>query len=373
MKLAILTLIPRYNYGGILQNFALQTVLEGAGHRVVTLDYTANSLKKAFIINSYAIAAYIIKHLVFHPTRRYNQLPWRSQYSQMNRFIKKHLHILRSRHGLNDETVRLFNLDGIVVGSDQVWRPCYNRMSLPWMFCSFLKDGSQLPVVAYAASFGVGEWEYTPEQTEMARRNIKRFKAVSVREASGVELCREHLGAEAVHVLDPTLLLDKADYMALVPKKTLARVPEGCVGVYILDLTERKKAIVDAVCRILGKRAVYFGCPAEGSDKNPSVESWLAHFDRADFIVTDSFHGTAFSINFRRPFLSIVNPDRGADRFTSLLDSVNLRERLISEESNYSDIETLTKSKIDWTDTVFRLVHLQELSKNYLETAFKQP
>ena len=373
MKLAILTQIPKRNYGCILQNFALQTVLERAGHRVVTLDYTANSLKKALIINSYAIAAYIIKHLVFHPTRRYNQLPWRNQYSQMNRFIKKHLHILKSRHGLNDETVMLFNLDGVVVGSDQVWRPCYNKMSLPWMFCSFLNDGSQLPMVAYAASFGVGEWEYTPEQTEMARCNIKRFKAVSVREASGVELCRKHLGAEAVHVLDPTLLLDRADYMALVPKNTLARVPEGCVGVYILDLTERKKAIVDAVCRILGKRAVYFGCPAEGSDKYPSVESWLAHFERSSFIITDSFHGTAFSINFRRPFISIANQARGADRFTSLLNSVGLQERLISEDGTMSALGALARRSIDWGAVNNRLNQLRKHSMEFLEGALLKP
>lgn len=365
MKIGILTQPLGHNYGGILQNYALQRVLTKMGHEPLTLSYYGRPHDYCTEVRD--TISFIVKHVIFYPTRKVSHLPTDDENLYLRRFTWRKLKIREITPSA--DTVKKFGFDGFIVGSDQTWRPMYNTYSLRWMYCDFLPEDSQLPVIAYAASFGVGEWEYTPEQTEMARRNIKRFKAVSVREASGVELCRKHLGAEAVHVLDPTLLLGRADYMALVPKKTLARVPEGCVGVYILDLTERKKAIVDAVCRILGKRAVYFGCPAEGSDKYPSVESWLAHFDRADFIVTDSFHGTAFSINFRRPFLSIVNPDRGADRFTSLLDSVNLRHRLINEDVLNDRIENLVKESIDWSQVDTHLTHLSRPSMTFLSNA----
>lgn len=370
MKIGILTQPLGHNYGGILQNYVLQERLKEMGYSVETIDFSAlfrekRNLKKDVT----AIALYLIKHLIFHPTRSYNRLPWQDDLKYMKKFLRKSISLFSCSKSPDIE-VPLF--DAYIVGSDQVWRPRYTAFSLPWMYCEFLDEGTRLPVVAYAASFGVGEWEYTPEQTEMARRSIRRFKAVSVREASGVRLCREHLGVNAVHVLDPTLLLNPTDYMALVPKRTLVKVPEGCVGVYILDLTDRKREIVETVCRVLGKRPVYFGCRPEGKTKFPSVENWLAHFERSSFIITDSFHGTAFSINFRRPFISIANQARGADRFTSLLDSMGLRERLIDEEALPVSIEELAKTVIDWERVNFRLCSLRKLSMEFLDKALQK-
>lgn len=372
MKLAVLTQIPRSNYGCVLQNYALQTILERAGHKVVTFNYLARTVKSAIFEDTYSIISYLIKRLLFYPERRINKLPWQDEYKSIIRFTKKHLHLWKLRQGIEENIVRKHRIDRFIVGSDQVWRPHYNKKTLNWMFCDFLPIDSLVPIVAYAASFGVDEWEYTPEQTEMAQRNIRRFKAVSVREASGIKLCREHLGVGAVHVLDPTLLLQPSEYMALVPKRTLAKVPEGCVGVYILDLTDRKREIVETVCRVLGKRPVYFGCRPEGKTKFPSVENWLAHFERSSFIITDSFHGTAFSINFRRPFISIANQARGADRFTSLLDSMGLRERLIDEEALPVSIEELAKTVIDWERVNFRLCSLRKLSMEFLDKALQK-
>lgn len=371
MRIGILTQPLGHNYGGILQNFALQRVLVEMGHNVLTFDFSAlfhekRSLKR----DTLDICSYVFKHAVFHPTRKYNRLPWQDDLKFMKNFVRKNIPLFSCLKSPDEGKPKF---DAYMVGSDQVWRPIYNGKALKWMYCDFLPEDSRLPLVAYAASFGVGEWEYTPEQTEMARRNIRRFKAVSVREASGIKLCREHLGVEAVHVLDPTLLLNPTDYMALVPKRTLVKVPEGCVGVYILDLTDRKREIVETVCRVLGKRPVYFGCRPEGKTKFPSVENWLAHFERSSFIITDSFHGTAFSINFRRPFISIANPARGADRFTSLLDSVGLQERLISEDGTMSVFGALARRSIDWSAVNNRLNALRKHSMEFLEGALLKP
>lgn len=365
MKIGILTQPLGSNYGGILQNYALQRWLAKMGHEPLTLSHRGHPHDLKTEVRDALV--FLAKYALFHPTRKETSFPTDDVNLYLRRFTWRKLKIKEII--LSVRTVKRLGLDGFVVGSDQVWRPLYNGKALEWMYCSFLPEDSKVPVVAYAASFGVGEWEYTPEQTEMARRNIRRFKAVSVREASGVRLCREHLGVNAEHVLDPTLLLNPTDYMALVPKRTLAKVPEGCVGVYILDLTDRKRQIVETVCHTLGKRPVYFGCRPEGKTKFPSVENWLANFERSSFIITDSFHGTAFSINFRRPFISIANPTRGANRFTSLLDSVGLQERLISEDGTMSALGALARRSIDWGAVNNRLNQLRKHSMEFLENA----
>src|SRR5690606_26995758 len=98
---------------------------------------------------------------------------------------------------------RKFN--AVIVGSDQTWRPKYSPNIYNY-YLDFLKDNNQIKKLAYASSFGTAEWEYTTEQTEKCKTLAKQFHAISVREHTGVDLCREKLGVEAIQLLDPTLL-----------------------------------------------------------------------------------------------------------------------------------------------------------------------
>src|SRR5690606_30541311 len=124
----------------------------------------------------------------------------------------------------------------VVVGSDQVWRPRYSP-NIYNFFLDFLKNNSTIKKVAYAASFGTEDWEYTEEQTREARELIKHFNAVSVRESSGVLLCDKYLNRkDAVHVLDPTLLLKAEDYNQLINKTK----KEIGLFTYVLDETKEK-------------------------------------------------------------------------------------------------------------------------------------
>ena len=96
--------------------------------------------------------------------------------------------------------------DAFIVGSDQVWRPSYNQ-HLEQAFLNFTENWKNVKRIAYAASFGVDNWEFTKKQTKECKRLVQKFDFVSVREDTAVNLCKEHLGIEATHVLDPTLLL----------------------------------------------------------------------------------------------------------------------------------------------------------------------
>ena len=98
-----------------------------------------------------------------------------------------------------------FHFDAFVVGSDQVWRPRYNAY-IPNLFLDFT-EGMSVKRIAYAASFGTDQWEFSAEQTTISSFLAKKFDIVSVREASGIQLCKQNLGVDAIQVLDPSLLL----------------------------------------------------------------------------------------------------------------------------------------------------------------------
>ena len=134
------------------------------------------------------------------------------------------------------------NYDAYVVGSDQCWRPRYNAF-LSSMFLDFVK-GEKTKRIAYAASFGTDQWEFTQEMTSICVPLAQKFDFVSVREDSGLKLCKEHLGVNAVHVLDPTLLLTKEDYTHLIKAENEPQ-SKGTLFNYILDPDAAKSAFIN--------------------------------------------------------------------------------------------------------------------------------
>lgn len=346
MKIGILTLRLGHNYGGILQNWALQQVLSGLGHKPVTIQYSGASRTQKLLADARCVAAWSVKQLIRHRTRNIYILPWQDREDRrLKRFVRKEIKSTSFICDLNEAAVARLQLDVILVGSDQTWRPLYSKTHFSKMFCCFLPASSVVPRVAYAASFGVDNWEFNNNQTKMAKEGLAGFKAISVRESSGVDLCKRYLDAEAVQVLDPTLLIGPDTYARLTVKEG-GNIPGGRVGVYILDDSEEKRKIVERVCEALGKEAVWFGCVDEKGIR-PSIGSWLSSFDRSDFIVTDSFHGTVFSINYQTPFLTILNNERGKSRFTSLLDKFGLADRAIAT-SDIQQTDSIIRRKIDW-------------------------
>lgn len=346
MKIGILTQPLRQNYGGLLQNWALQQVLLKMGHTPKTIIHDEPTLLTRLKDDISQILRCVIKHCLFSSNRKLYKYPWYyySKVKKIKSFSKKN--ILKSHLYSKPEKLNEDDFDYFIVGSDQTWRPCFNNIWLATMFGSFIHDYSENRIISYAASFGVSEWELTENETIDAANNIKKFKNVSVREDSGVTLCKTYLNTNAVQVLDPTLLLEYSDYQRLIENVDIPTVIKDSIGIYFLDLTPQKEAIVDLLCDTFGKKAYYFGRP-DASGVYPSVESWLYAFDKCDFIITDSFHGSAFAINYKKPFISIINNERGASRFKSLLGLLNLEDRMI-DTTEIATALILFKKTIDW-------------------------
>ena len=316
VNIGIITLPLYCNYGGVLQNFALQETLKKIGYRSITFNKVVKrplwkvvgSLLKTFYYK--VIKRHSWQFLGFSP----NRLDFVSDFLQ--KYIELSPSLSEYNHCVVNEYINQFNFFALIVGSDQVWRPKYNKQ-IEEMFLKFAK---KIPIkrVAYAASFGVDDWEYSSKQTRECSKLAKKFDAISVREDSGVNLCKEHLGVDATWVLDPTLLLTKDDYLPICENVPICH--ERYLAVYVLDENEKVMTIYEKEANERGLNIRKFHA---GSKSTLTIPEWLAMFRDASYVVTDSFHGTVFSIIFGKEFKCIYNKDRGAARFESLMNLYN--------------------------------------------------
>ena len=346
MKIGILTLPFNNNYGGFLQAYALQTVLEKKGHEVVIVNrrgVTVSFLKRI----KRALRNFIntIIKLEYHPLGN----PYKYKGKRMHNFVNKYMHL--SKPISNSTELHNFfyenKLDAVVVGSDQLWRPDYVP-NVEDYFLGYLPAG--IKKYSYAASFGIKKPAYTPTQIKFCGDAISKFDVVTLREKSGIDIF-DKFGwnrPDARVVLDPTMLLDSTHYNSLIKDYTPQIKFEGKILNYLLDSNVEIENLIDCVEKELNIKSEYIINPKKWKQASyifPSMEEWLCAFRDAEFVVTDSFHGTVFSILYHKPFIACANNERGVDRFITLLETFNLCDRLVSDWRNIEN--TLTKS-IDW-------------------------
>ena len=263
----------------------------------------------------------------------------------------------------------LGRFDAFIVGSDQTWRPKYVE-DVEYYFLNFIPVEKNVLRIAYAPSFGTDKWEYSPEQTQVCSELLKRFDAVSVREESAVKLCLEHLGVKPFHVLDPTMLLTKEDYLNVVGKKY---ANEKKLSYYLLDYADEKMQIINKVCEKLQLTPFRVNTETENHKARledriaPSIEKWIGGFAESSFIVADSFHATVFAILFNKPFITIANPKRGLARFESLLNIFGLKDRIVSSLSQLDG--QLFNSSIDWNNVNELLTIQRKKSVDFLNSS----
>lgn len=359
MRIAILTLPLHVNFGGILQCYALQTVLERMGHEVSVLntDFVNVDYKTRIgLFIKRLVKTCIGKESKFYGWKTEREIT--QKYTQA--FIRKHIHLLNVQ---DLSLLKEDDFDAIVVGSDQIWRPMYYQ-PIANAYLKFAKDWTSIKRIAYATSFGTDQWEYTQEETQECASLVKLFDAVSVRESSAVDLCRKYLEVEAVQVLDPTLLLSKEDYLKLIDQSKLKK--NEWLFTYFLDVTSFKMDLANRIAKERGLKLYQFNNPNvdclslhfEKRIQQP-IKEWIAGFRDASFVVTDSFHGCVFSIIFNKPFVVIGNEERGIARLKSLLSMLDF------DYSIASDVQQL--QKIEWNKTKLILDKYRQISLSFLK------
>ena len=358
MKIAILTLTLNSNYGGILQCYALQTVLQNMGHEVVVLNRTYNFSYKQIILQIGSLIKSVILKFILRKKNKRLINPLLENYRELleynspdpkrvNSFKKQYIRLSKGLWTSKDlgNYCKQNRFDVIIVGSDQVWRESYSPCITDY-FLGFLSNKDKTKKIAYAASFGTSENPISYEGIKLCKKHINKFDAISTREISGIKLVKELFNKDASLVLDPTLLLSAEDYIQLIKEDdSVSEIPHDTFTTYILDWSHKKKKCIDGIAeelKLLSRNDIYPDDSSSYSFRMKSIPQWLASFRNARYVITDSFHGCVFSIIFRKDFAVIINNERGSDRFTSLLRILELEDRIISVDDKESIMSVLT-------------------------------
>lgn len=342
-EVAIITLpLNNYNYGGILQAFALQSFLKN------TFDTSVHHIDRQYNVSTSVRMKMKIHDLLNFSLYKSRQ----AYYSPMERFITENIKLSKPIYSpqVLDKYLRSRKVEVLVTGSDQVWRKQYAFNVADDLF---LKVPYDCKKISYAASFGAEDYK-----EDGIKNKLEHLDGISVREKSAQKYLTL-LGLQALHHIDPTLLLDWKTYSEMAERSE--KDYKRAITVYMLDRNENTlKKLHD----LAESRAVPLNFVGEKVDitrhsyRNitttvDSIEDWLRAFRDADYVVTDSFHGCVFSILFNKQFITVGNVERGLSRFLSLLEIFGLQDRLVTS--------------CDYLDVLFRPIDYEKIN-NLLES-----
>lgn len=327
MKIALLNLTVDSNFGGNLQRFALMKVLVGLGHDVTFLNirtkYKLKWYKCPYSYSKRIINKYLLNKKTHIRIEKYKTIEMERLCREQNDFFEKYINHTKPLFTIRDLIQESKNgYEIFVVGSDQVWRKRMTRqIGLKNYFFHFLKKTSSVKI-AYAVSLGVDYNQYSKSEIKELGDLYKLFNAVSVRETSALKLLNSYgwQHPKPRVTLDPTLLLDKKDYISLIESHTVQNDTKDKIFCYVLDYNQDFENTMKLKSMELGAEVVKYDLSG-GTGK--SIVQWLADIYNARLVITDSYHGTIFSILFNKPFVLLKNEDRGGGRFDSLAELLN--------------------------------------------------
>lgn len=320
----------RDNYGANLTAFALQS----------------------FLNNSYLVDNSLLQNEIINRK-------WSFSFDFQRKYLKTTKSIDKNCEELNQ------NANTFITGSDQVFRPIYTQDKPEQYWLDFVKPTSKK--IAFSASFGVGKEDFLKENSkeiiEHMKNSLQSFDFISVREKSGVEICKEILGVDAEWIIDPVFILEKAKYDKLINNVTKDYSNE--IVSYVLDNNKSYDKAYKHLEKQYGSKVVKL------ADSNESVENWLSAIKNCKLFVTDSFHGLCFALIFNKPFICISNKSRGAARFDSILEMLNIENQCIN-----SIDEIYTKDcifKVDYEKVDRRIEEERQKGLAFLQKALESP
>ncbi len=364
MKIGILTFHCAHNYGAVLQCYALQETLKSLGHKVEIIDYKPNYLvspyrsfysKRLRGCNLLERVKAFVKEFLLMPKRI-------KRYNAFQSFIKNRLNLSRTVKGKDIP----LQYDTYIIGSDQIWNPKITNGFDSVFFGNFNFAKNGRTYISYAASM---EAKIIDKETEAYyRKALMNFDALSVREIQLKTLLQPLTEKNIELVLDPTLLADKKIWDKIAERPDIDRK-------YILVYEVRQDSNTERVAQQLAKEIdaevikITAGlnlCYSSNIKQCESPEKFIGWIKYADCIITTSFHGTAFSIIFNRPFYCLKLDDGADTRSASLLNSLSLEDRFIDKTSN------LTFTSIDFSEANKRLANMQVKSLTFLINALEK-
>ena len=365
-KVGIITLHRVTNYGSVLQAYALQEKIKEIGYDVQIIDYRPSRAKMSNMLKGLKDKNNLLKKsIIIRTIVRAIMLPsYILRFRTFKKFLNKYLNLTGEYYVEEEDFTNSNNLsfDIYCTGSDQVWNSEWNGKIDKPLFLSFVSDNNKK--IAYAASFGkkkLDSWEM-----EETKKLLDRYDYISVRELDGLNILKELGIKNAKCVLDPTLLLNGDEWRKLSSNKFKK---EEYILVYNLN---RNKRIHDYAVRLskkTGCKIKYITYQIHDFYKkghmycNTSVENYLSLIDNAKYIVTDSFHGVAFSINFNKNFI-VIYPDKFSSRLESILNLTKLTNRVVKKENNELLLDSINYDNVNKSLLEYRNKSIHYLVKS---------
>ena len=367
-KIGIITMHRVMNVGSVLQAYALCEKIKQLGAEVEIIDY---QYPNVYHIQQKANRGLIDKFLLLPLRVKYFLLYKKTiQRARFKHFFDHRMSLSKyylDRDSLYADTPQY---DIYLTGSDQVWNPaCMKGDGV--FFCDFV---SQALKASYSASFATNE---IPDlYKDIYKQYLSGYSYIGVREKDAVKLIKDIVNKDAVTVCDPTLLLNKCDYLELVNDSQLKLNKKPYILVYALsyayDPYPRIDEVVDIVKKKLGYNVLYLHANSVDhyhmgrSITSAGPSEFIDLFLNASFIVTSSFHGTAFAINFEVPFIAIVPSSNHHDsRIESLLEILGLSKQAISTDQ---ELPIDLPLHVDFDEARIKLDKYRYKSESFLKT-----
>ena len=274
-------------------------------------------------------------------------------------FLKKNTNCVIINQSFTE--IKSNDYDLLMVNSDQTWR----RFDKDFYDYGFLKFAEKwnIPKFIYGASIGFDYWGLTKKDENVAKSLLKNFTGFSVREKGSIQLIKKHLGIEPLFVLDPTLLINKKYYLKLIENyKSNINKNENYIFSYLINKDNNTINFIKKAC----EKLKYKCYQVEMEDEN-SIEEFIYGISNSKAVITNSFHGTVFSIIFDKPFISFIFKNSPKERLYTLKSIFNFEDR-IREYNEVPDINLL-KTPLNINKTFMELMKNQSI--NFLKKNLK--
>lgn len=355
-NVAILNMrFPTNNIGAILQSYALLTLVKNFGYKPKIINYISKEL---------------------------NQKKDKFSVLKLDKFRENYIDYTLPCYSDRDLVALNKDFGIFIVGSDQVWNYKYLKGNfaddIGKYFLNFTLPTKKL--ISYAASFAENHWDGDSDEIETVKKALKRFSSISIREKSGIDICKKLFSINAESVLDPTLLLDMDEYQKLIDSEPLSDSTKNYIAYFALDQNLEKKISTNSkfgnffsknkyeLKNIRGEEAKVLG--QEKFIFN-SVPTWLNHIKNSSFVITDSYHCVIFSILFKKQFVFIEREYAGNERINSLFNILGIKNRSYSTIEKI-DIEMLFKEEVKYKDIYKKLTMERERSLIFLSNSLKK-
>ena len=361
-KVSVITLHRVTNFGSLLQTYATETVLHHLGYDVEIVDFVPEGL--TFRRAIWPQKGNIIKKCVkIIPLIACNLF----QFHMSDSFLRQYVTLSEQKyHNYAELMNHSKTADIYVSGSDQVWNTQNNNPEedLGAYYLAFVNNK---PKIAYAGSFG--REDFSDKEKTKIKHWLEKYSSISVREDSGLKLITD-MGLKGKHVVDPTFLLNRQDWIEFYSAKRKDLPEKGYVFVYNLNRNKVIESIAKKLAAKKGLRIINFADTFEflNGAKNKLFNSpfdFLGYIANADYVITDSFHGTSFSINLERQFITVAAPKYNC-RIESVLRMMHCENRLVT---SVEDALKRCEQKIDYSLISFEVNMQRNLSLKFLESA----